>query len=139
MMLIGPKPTDVPAFVLPFKAVSDEVRDANGKFVAQLNLDDYGQDTEMAQAIADALNEKFGEKPEPEENAEVFDTGSGDPKTARAVWVVVDGLAYFETYDNRDYEQSTWTVSELRDPEEFTYLGRKRVDPADLADVVGTP
>lgn len=67
MTFIGPRPVvEAPTFVTPFAARYDKVFDADGKIFAL--ADPRGEapadDNEMATAIADALNEKFG-KPEP--------------------------------------------------------------------------
>ncbi len=70
---IGQTPVvEGPKYVTPFKIDPDDdavVTDAEGKHVAEIDLTsdyEYGDDRKMAEAIRDALNEKFTPKPEPE-------------------------------------------------------------------------
>jgi hypothetical protein len=62
MTFIGPKPTDGPKYCTPFKADYYIVLDANDVEVTTVDLESSTDDAAMAQAIVDALNEKFGEK-----------------------------------------------------------------------------
>ncbi|MGV9364491.1 hypothetical protein [Amycolatopsis sp. NPDC003731] len=68
---IGPKPADVPEYPAPFSVEGRRVRDANGRFAFEVDgpasIDHYRK---FAAVITEALNEKFGARPETTEAPE---------------------------------------------------------------------
>jgi hypothetical protein len=137
MTFIGPKPeVDSPAYATPFQADGELIKDANGRRVGYADTPDADHDHEMAQAIADALNEKFsGKATKTTVSAIVYNRPNGD--TSR--WIVVDGEAYFQYLDDGKVGKSIWTPAQLAagygvDAE---YGGYEEIDPALLVGVEG--
>jgi hypothetical protein len=131
MTFIGPKPKDTPKYASPFTASSGVVEDAHGNRVVSLDLPTYEDDVAMAEAIRDALNEKFCGEPE---NAEVFNHPGANPD--ESAWVVVNGLSYYRMSKGQ-YMRSVLTPAALRTHKEIVLVGRTSIDPKDLVGVEG--
>lgn len=147
MTFIGPKPIVAePDYLTPFRAKNDRVFDARGNHVATANtvMAEYEDDGEMAQAIADALNEKFGPKPAESTETNTIEVvvyplnGAGNGYDR---WLVVDGAAYFQDHFG-EVHRSIWTPDELEDgsagQETADGVAVADIDPAILEGVTGT-
>mgnify|MGYP003624047063 CR=1 FL=1 len=132
MTFIGAKlVVEQPKYVLPFYAEMDCVRDANGVEVAEVNLSSLDDDREMAKAIAEALNEKFGGKPA--KSTVTADTYGAIDGVGR--WLIVDDKSYY-SYKS-DVEESVLAPKELIDHPTIRYTGPREIDPAILEGVEG--
>lgn len=137
--LIGPEPTNVPPFNPPFRVEGDQVFDAHDREFAQADPRGFypDLDREMAQAIADALNEKFASATTAAAgNAEFFVDSADRDNVGNSGWYVVDGRAYYR-YPGGHWSNSAFSVEALRHGPAFTYRGRVHVNPAEFAHVEG--
>lgn len=145
MTLIGPEPVDVPRFVTPFRVEDhDTIVDANDEEIATVNPNYLFDEVEreVAQAIADALNEKFGGEPAKTTVTAEFYASKDDLEDEMYgrgyAWFVANDRAYYRYPDGEIY-WSVFSPHELRTSGRFERRAFSPIDLSTLEGVEGTP